>query len=186
MINRPRPNTGLNKAATTLGVIRAVIVIPLLFCFGIGVIWAAWSEWHLATASQTWPTAQATITSSGISESHDDDGTTYHPEVEYRFTVKGKEYTNSKISATGLSSSHESEVQQIIDQYPEGSTQTVHYNPADPSTAILQAGLAKGDNEPMILGGVGVFLLFLSVALFLYALLNLSRGKGFSIGRGIG
>ncbi|MBI1921193.1 MAG: DUF3592 domain-containing protein [Geobacter sp.] len=88
------------------------------------------------------------------------DTSCYVPEVNYTFTVEGREYTGDTISVRGVGSRLK-DVQQIIAKYPVESQVIVFYNPKDPTDSLLEPGADASSALPFIVGVV-----FLSFALF--------------------
>lgn len=105
-------------------------------------------------AQQTWKTAQGTIVSSVVTASRrgnvsptsgqpraSTSKTRYGLRVSYTYTVDGNQLVNDRISIAGFgdpSFRHESEAARV---YPQGTTVTVFYNPADPTQSALRVGL---------------------------------------------
>ena len=154
---------------------------PICFLLGIGMFYGGGHEMWIAHTSQSWPTTNAKITVSDIDESHDDDGTTYKANLAYDYSVKGKAHKGYGISPTGApSASNRSTIEAFIAKYPEGSTQTVHYDPGNPEVVLLQVGTG-GSSEPYILMGIGAVLALVGAGMGLKILYNIAMGKGVTL-----
>jgi len=73
----------------------------------------------------------------------------YYPRVEYRYTVDGETYTDTRIfhetqvgneegELRGKEYDERSDAEDIVQKYQEGSTGRVYYDPSDPSTSYLK------------------------------------------------
>ena len=129
--------------------------------FGAGV----WRLRKKATASKTWPTVEGTIISSEIvttTEQRDASslpfdstessivigGSTvrylYTAAVRYRYAVGGTDYESDHIQWGGqVSTNRQGSAAAVVAAHPVGAHVTVHYDPADPKSAVLHPE-AKG------------------------------------------
>jgi len=128
---------------------------------GIGLIVFGLRERKKAKTTETWPTANGTILSARLDQqtrTERDQGrthtrTSYTPIIEYNYTAGGQTYQGSRIfPGTSMSFDH-STAQNIVNRYQPGAAVTVHYDPGDPTQAVLETK-AKGGNLFLILGGV--------------------------------
>lgn len=81
----------------------------------------------------------------------------YAPEITYKFTVAGKEYTGRKFRTLGFSSKIESEIKELITGYPVGRGITVYYNPAKNEEAVIEK--APAPSKLLLVFGSGILLL---------------------------
>lgn len=141
----------------------SVLLIGLIFFFGIAaLLWGAIATGQ-AFDSLSWPTAEGVITSDQVTEGTDSDNTTmYSAEVIYSYQVNGQTFTGSKVSFGDYSSSSPSDAEEVVNRYPAGKAVKVHYNPQDYRQAVLEPGFSTGLWIPL---GVGT--VFILVALFL-------------------
>ena len=113
---------------------------------GIGIVIAlfSYSAYKTSVESNSWPTIDGVIITSQIEQQTSTSGegankkTTVKsvPKIAYQYQVGGQLYKNTKISF--LSSS--GNASRIVDQYPEGKTVRVYYNPDKPKQAVLVPG----------------------------------------------
>jgi hypothetical protein len=88
-----------------------------------------------------------------------DAGDIYKPVIIYRYSVDGTDYTGDHVAAYRLSNNRS----EVIDQeFPAGPV-TVHFNPADPSEAVLKPGTAMESYIPV---GLGSMALLIGLTLF--------------------
>jgi hypothetical protein len=128
---------------------------------GIGLIVFGLRDRKKAKATETWPTANGTILSARLDQqtrTERNQGrtytrTSYTPIIEYTYTVGGQTHQGSRIfPGTSMSYDHGT-AQNIVNRYQPGAAVTVHYDPGDPTQAVLETK-AKGGNLFLILGGV--------------------------------
>ena len=88
--------------------------------------------------SREWPETEAEIIRSEVKKSPGKNST-YRPRIKYSYTVDDKEYESKKIVIGGkVTSSSKRKAQDVCNQYPEGSKQTIFYSPDKPSEAYLE------------------------------------------------
>jgi hypothetical protein len=125
------------------------ILIPVIFgLLGIGLIILAIVQRYKAKAAEAWPTVPGVILSSGLSrhDSYDADtgtSTSFKPEVQYQYSVMGQNFVGDQISFGNVSYSYNIAAKKIA-PYPQGTQVLVHYNPSDPSKAVLETKSAGG------------------------------------------
>ena len=153
----------------------AILLGAIFLLIGIGVLYFGVGEYMSGQASQSWPTVQGVIITSNYSSSYSCSNnkcnTYYAPYVFYTYTENGQSYRGNKVTPLDSSSTSFSYVSGLMAQYPVGMQVSVHYNPGDPSLAVLQPG-ATGDNIMLIIFG----LVFAAVGAFVA--LKSARGGG--------
>ncbi len=127
-----------------------VILVGVVFLLiGLVLLVVGISQGRKAKAAEAWPTVPGTILSSGLQEKrHYDSDThrtsvTYEPQVQYEYSLMGTVYQGSSLSF-GKASYNYSTANKKIAPYPQGASVTVHYDPADPSKAVLETKSAGG------------------------------------------
>ncbi|RYG61758.1 DUF3592 domain-containing protein, partial [bacterium] len=108
-----------------------------------------------------WPSAPCHIISSVLKSHSGSDSTTYSADIRYSYSVGGKTYESERDSFADYgSSSNYSSHQAMVSRYPAGSNSVCYYNPADPTSAVLDRGWT-GDlwmglvSLPFLLVGLG-------------------------------
>lgn len=92
-----------------------------------------------------WPQAAGVIESSEVvPEKHFEGDQFYRPVLRYRYSAPGGSYVGDKLATTGRLYPKEAAAKKVAARYPVGATVMVHYNPADPSEAILEHEFAGG------------------------------------------
>jgi len=92
-----------------------------------------------AYASVNWPTTTGTITSSGVAGISDE----CSPSIWYKYSVNGKEYVNKEITTQQWNESmHKHHAEEIVAEYPVGSTVKVYFQEKNPSISYLVIGVS--------------------------------------------
>jgi hypothetical protein len=121
-------------------------------------------------AEKTWLTVPGVVLNSEVkvNRSRNSKGrttTSYSPWVNYQYQVKDQTYTGARIGF-GSGDYGRSKSDKMIAGYPQGAPVTVHYDPADPSKAVLETK-ALGGGLYLVLGilaiGLGIVGLVLSL-----------------------
>lgn len=149
------------------GFIAGVLLI------GIGIIFIQRGRGtrRLARASTQWPVTDGKILAAHVAtKTHQVPGSRYLyyvPQARYSYEVAGRRYEGDVIRAGIEQFGYGGEVQAQaqIARYPVGATVPVHYDPDNPSTAVLEAAEVGGARN--ILGG-GIFVL-LGISAFVFA-----------------
>ena len=105
-----------------------------------------------ASISAGWPAAQGEITSSYVSESTDEDGTTYSAEIEFKYVVNDRWLTADVVNFGEYGSSNMSHAGDIVDKYPVGKVVNVYYNPDHAETAVLEPGVTWSSYFILLMG----------------------------------
>ncbi len=133
------------------------------------------------TILKSWPTVEAEVTQSRVSHYQSTSSrssstsTMYQAEIEFRYTVGGKQYVTPATS--DYSSSSYTEMKHKVDFYAPGTRHAIRYNPADPNDIRFDVGYNLGFFLlPFIFGILG--LVFGSVgAGLLLAWRSVSKGQ---------
>ena len=113
-----------------------------------------------AADSVRWPTAEGTVLRSELRSGVESDWA----EISYQYIVDGTNYQGTNLRTADIQFDNSlDEAQQTIHRYPVGARVLVHYDPADPRTAVLEPGITAG---PPLLAVVAVCPVFLSWAAF--------------------
>lgn len=138
---------------------------------GVGALFAykALKTYRIAQRRDTFELVTATVVDSQLEEGTKSTGrpesgphteTTYRPHIRWEYTVGGETYVNNKRHS---GSSNKEQERELVDEYPEGETVEVHYDPADPSVSYLENVPGKGG--AMLSGVIGGVLLLSGLVL---------------------
>jgi hypothetical protein len=125
-------------------IVAAPAMVPIML--------QGWSRWRASAASPTWPTVAGTVASSRVDKL---DGSHWETIVQYGYAVDGFRYSQANLSFGSGVSGDQAKAQAWADRYPAGATVTVHYNPADPSVAVLEPGPSRSGLYAAIFAGLG-------------------------------
>jgi uncharacterized membrane protein len=121
-----------------------------------------------AAAASRWPVATGRIVTSTVEHYRTRVGgarsgtltTFYEPVVEYSYRVDGREYHSTQLSFGGRVAGSEELAQAKASHYPPGTEVVVHYDPENPSNAVLDLKIAYA--VPLLV----IALVFFAAALF--------------------
>ncbi|RUL74560.1 DUF3592 domain-containing protein [Dyella choica] len=161
-------------------------LFSLVFIFiGVGIISFGKNTAAKAKQSLSWPSTEGEIAHSAVlyqTDTSNDQGdafdtqtdtsntiratSTYKADIVYRYKVRGKSYSSSKISFMDFASTN-NRAQSVVNRYPDNSTVQVYYNPANPADAVLEPGDASGITLLYAIGSLfavaGLFFLLMSL-----------------------
>ena len=120
----------------------AFIVVGLIF------ILVSLIQRKNAKKAEEWPTIPGVVLSTGLQEQHSYDSdsgssTTYKPVVQYQYSIMGQKYNGDRVTFGSVSYDYNTAAKKIA-AYPQGASVIVHYDPNDPSKAVLEAKSASG------------------------------------------
>ena len=150
----------------------------IILAGGVGLLVFSRRSQQKADASLGWPSTNATIILSEVTESvsRDEDGDTstyYLPHVVFSYVVGGQSYTSQVIAFGGkVGRSNPSQVQAELAQYPVGAVVPAYYNPAKPEEAVLERKASGGAKTAR---NGGIFLLALAGMIACILLFSLIR-----------
>lgn len=121
---------------------NAVILIGVLLVFALVLGGFGWSKYRLGQASTSWPTVDGQIASAKLDSTRSDGKTKYQPAVSYNYTVDGTSYAGTRISAISSYSSR-TKADAVLARYRTGTRVTVHYDPANPRSSVLEPGAGR-------------------------------------------
>lgn len=132
-----------------------------VFFVVLGVVCVAMSAliWVRAGEPLGWPTVsghvvEATVETRRSFASGRSGRTSYRPRVVYEYVVGGRTYSSRQLAVVGHRFPTEAEARVFLDgHYPVGSRPTVHYDPADPSRAVLE--VERHSTFSLALGAAG-------------------------------
>lgn len=146
------------------------VIGGVFFLVGAGILGYGFHRQNEISDIDTWPTTQATVTGTHISEDYDsEDGTTYDANVDYTYWVNDIQYSGSFRKGN---KSTRSSAQRVLDQYPHGSQFTVYYDPDHHSRSEHDPAGAKQEALVMMLFGGG----FAAIGLVAAAATIFSKG----------
>ncbi len=115
------------------------LISALVLLVGLALLAFAGWQYQRAQQSRTWPTVPGTVEATWIREDTTEEEIHYFPGLRYTYQVAGERYQGTRIRfGSDISFDTRTEAKAFLARYPEGGSVTVHYNPADPSDAVLE------------------------------------------------
>lgn len=112
----------------------------MIFAGIVGLLvgpWIAYDDY----ASRSWVSASGKVIDSRVEPTPKN----YRVVVSYTFDAAGTTYSGHRYRPGSNLSPTEASANEIVAQYPRGSSATVYYDPANPKQSALKAGLDMGD-----------------------------------------
>ncbi|MCA9918240.1 MAG: DUF3592 domain-containing protein [Anaerolineales bacterium] len=160
----------MRRTSDSIGCGITVLLMLIFFAAGIGISIWGWSVLQNARVSESWPVTDGEILTSNVRIDNDDDGTSYFGDVTFRYAVDDVVYTSDTVSFGQYGSSNRGHAEEIVTKYPAGNGVTVHYDPADPGTAVLEPGVTGSSYFMLAFGAV-----FICIPLIVLPLMLRSR-----------
>jgi hypothetical protein len=138
------------------------VVQGVLFCGACGVVTLLFllSNRRDAMKAARWPTATGTVLSSkSVSRRVLAPGRgnvtmeVWSPLVEFSYRVGGRDYHGARIAFGAAVSGGRDLAEATVARYPTGSAVTVHYDPANPSFAVLEPRVAFAWPSALVTAG---------------------------------
>ena len=142
-----------------------------LLGFGLFLIKNGRDRRRIGQQSGHWPLTDGKILTAIVAQKWHPTAGTYHvPRVRYSYAVAGRQYQGDviRLGIEQFGLGGKQQAQACIDRYPVGATFPVHYDPTDPSVALLEATQIGGMRNivggaiALVLGvcifGLGVFI----------------------------
>jgi hypothetical protein len=108
---------------------------------------------HIARAVAKWPTTVGTIASVDMQEIDGSEGVRWRPQVIYYYSVNGRVIASTQISrGQAIRVGDEQAARAFVSKYPPQSAVTVHYNPEDVTSAVLETGTPRRAQLNLALG----------------------------------
>jgi hypothetical protein len=127
----------INKPVTFL---QSVGILGAM-CFPFGAFLYARSKWNQARAhvSQTWPTVPGFVQSCWIEKRLTGlPLLVYKLALSYSYRVSGNEYKGNAVQFGPNYVKSKEIIEALEKKYPSGSAVTVHYDPGDPGTSVIE------------------------------------------------
>jgi len=167
-VSKPAYQTGSATAITPSGISgekkktdRTMILLAILFpVAGLLVLYFGVDALMKGYESRQWPSVQGQISKSYIDRQLKNRSDTmgssirYVARIGYTYRIDGKIYYCNTIGfgKNEYSSQKRSKTKKYLKRYPMGKPVMVYYNPADPHSAVLKAGITGGALLILIIG----------------------------------
>ncbi len=122
------------------------VLVGLLLC----VVWFMLRK--KAQASLQWPSSRGRVISSDLNRRQDSDGNqTEEAHIVYEYLVGGATFQGKRIAFGGSGAGG---ARKSVERYPAGATVDVYYDPAKPSSAVLERSAGGSTFVLLLVGGV--------------------------------
>ena len=122
----------------------AIVAVPAIaMMFGAMTIGAGWKSIRQSRTLKSWPTTVGTVLSSHVTQEKKRDkngsmSTEYRRSIEYEYSVRESTFRSRRIGKGSEPAYYlKDSCERALTLYPEGGAVTVHYDPNDPSDAVL-------------------------------------------------
>ncbi len=144
--------------------IKLLLTLPILAGIIASSYYLIIKPYGNVISSKNWSLQSAEVVKSEVRSSESDDGTTYSPNIIFKYNLGGRSYYSDQRSFFEYSSSGYSRSQQIVEKYPVGQKIQILVDPHQPINAVI---------EPTVPSLLFLFALIpLGLILILYALLK--------------
>jgi hypothetical protein len=143
-----------------------ILVGAILALVGAAFVISAIVNQRKARAAESWPIIPGKVLRTEIREHvRRNNGVvtrTYEPVIHYQYNLMGTAYESKRLSFGSAQMKHE-QATQITEQYSEGSTVNVHYDPSKPEKSVLEP--AARSNKTLLASGIIFFVMGAILAL---------------------
>jgi len=161
-----------NPGQVKLAAIAGMIAIPMFILIGLYILGSSVMEALDCQKARDWPVTQGVVVRSdldsetSITNRRAIETTTYDVNIRYVYRVDGAEHTGDQVTLGAINRNSEKTAYRLLNDYPQGATVAVHYDPLVPSRAVLDTEVPMGTK--LGIGGgavaslIGVGLLFVA------------------------
>lgn len=122
-------------------------MILILFICGVITILISLFYFYIGYGSKLWPYTTGTVVHSCISIKTNKASSSkhkhYHPNIHYKYAIKGKAYESNRIGSFLGFDQDEVYAQNIVNTFPEKLEIKVYYCPYFPSISVLITGMQQ-------------------------------------------
>lgn len=114
----------------------------VLGCLGLSILavgFGGWGGWGIYQQLRVrdFLSVEGVVTHSEVVVNRRTDGSSYYPDIHFRYTVGGREYNKGTYHIYQTGTSGRRGKQKIVQQYPVGADVQAWYDPKDPDTAVI-------------------------------------------------
>lgn len=130
-----------------------------LMCVLLMAGWLAWClrSYRLGEASRRWPRVQGTIIELWHDESFDEDApghVRFSSHMRYTYAVSGRMYRSERFTFRPTYGLRQQDAYAMLRGLRRGQSIDVHYDPAQPSRAVVFPGAGRDNKQQLVFGGV--------------------------------
>lgn len=117
-----------------------LILSILCFPFAIWFLASIRRDVLLSRLSQTWPTVPGVLLDRKTEKRISRSGVSYIVSLKYTYEVGGRKYQGEQLAFAPSRIDSGDTLDRLLQKYVANAAITVHYNPADPTDAVLETG----------------------------------------------
>jgi hypothetical protein len=124
-----------------------LLIFGVFWCSLVGVFDFLIARSLVLQIASTWyqPTTARILKSETTSNHDSEGGTTHGVKFEYTYSVNGTNYTGTRYTFDGSSSSDSRWAREAVERFPVGSERICYYDPETPERAVLAPGIHGSD-----------------------------------------
>lgn len=144
---------------------KSTLFIKIIFVLvGVGLLFYGSKGLIVGYESTKWPTCQGEIIYSSVRKIKSARyGTSYKPDITYKYSVNNKSFTGNRIRTLSPNYKSAESAQEKTNLYPVGSKIAIYYHPQAPDKSLLIVGIHQGSYVILAFG-----LLLLLTGFFAY------------------
>lgn len=119
------------------------IFLAVFYLVGFGLLGYGLRCAQLSVRAASWPKAEGVVKHIALHEDKDSEGTTYHVNVQYSYTVDGVSYDGDRVAFGYAATSGRKMHEQLHERLAGAKTVQVRYDPANPAESCLSFGLHR-------------------------------------------
>jgi len=123
--------------------IGLTLFLSLFFVVGFAMLYSGLRSLYRGRQANSWPTVEGRIIDSTLEQKSGDESTTYSVKVRYAYSVAGGGFEGDQIAFGYTGSSNFQEHRALSDKLQTGSRVMVHYDPEQPTRAVLATGFNR-------------------------------------------
>ena len=158
-----------NRSQLAIGCVTVFLLMLVVGFCGFGG-WGVYQQFRV----RYFLPVQGEVTHSEVEVNRDSDGSTFYPDIRFRYTVDGQIHDTGQYSIQVISSSGRSGKQKVVRRYPVGSKVEAWYDPDQPEVAVINKSFSF---FPVIFLALGVIVLGIIIGIWVRRIKGGSRGS---------
>ena len=149
-----------NRSTLGMGCLTVFLLMFVLAFGGFGG-WGVYQQFRV----RHFLSVQGEVTHSEVGVNRSTEGSTFYPDIRFRYTVDGQTHDTGEYRIQVISSSGQSGKQEIVRRYPVGSKVQAWYDPDKPEVAVIDNSFSF---FPVIFLAIGVIVLGFIIGLWVW------------------
>ena len=158
-----------NRSKLVIGCVTVFLLMLVVGFCGFGG-WGVYQQFRV----RYFLPVQGEVTHSEVEVNRDSDGSTFYPDIRFRYQVAGQQHDTGQYRIQVISSSGRSGKQKVVRRYPVGSKVEAWYDPDQPEVAVINKSFSF---FPVIFLAIGVIVLGLVIGHWVWRIGGGGRGS---------